>query len=100
MLLKEEKSISEARRSSALHEENVTTAELKSYSDLKKEFGRYGIDIDDNLSIFAKVVHGISQQGYDVGKVIKEFSDLESLKREHWSYQASIRQGRSHTLIR
>ena len=88
--LNEEKSISEARRSSALHEENMTTAELKSYSDLKKELGRYGIHIDDDLLKFAKVVHGISQEGYDAGKVVKEFSDLESLRTEHWSYQASI----------
>ena len=88
--LNEEKSISEARRASALHEENRTTAELKSYSDSKKELGRYGIHIDDDVLKFVKVVHGISQQGYDVGKVIKEFSDLESLKSEHWSYQASI----------
>ena len=88
--LNEEKSISEARRASALHEENVTTADLKSYSDLKKELGRYGIDIDDDLLKFAKVVRGISQEGFDAGKVVKEFSDLESLKREHWSYQESI----------
>ena len=88
--LKEEKSISEARRASALHEENMTTAELKSYLDLKKELGRYGIHINDDLLKFAKVVHGISQEGYDAGKVIKEFSDLESLKTEHWSYQTSI----------
>jgi cell division protein FtsB len=88
--LNEEKSISEARRASALHEENVTIAELKSYSDLKKELGWYGIDIDDDLLKFAKVVRGISQEGYDAGKVVKEFSDLESLRREHWSYQASI----------
>ena len=88
--LNEEKSISEARRASALLEENMTTAELKSYSDLKKELGRYGIHIDDDLLKFAKVVHGISQQDYDAGKVVREFSDLESLRREHWSYQASI----------
>ena len=42
------------------------------------------------ISKFAKVVHGISQEGYDVSKVIKEFSDLESLKDEYWSYQVSM----------
>jgi hypothetical protein len=88
--LNEEKSISEARRSSALHEENMTTTELKSYSDLNKELGLYGIHSDDDLLKFAKVVHGISQEGYDAGKVIKEFSDLKSLKTEYWSYQESI----------
>ncbi|MGB0027699.1 MAG: hypothetical protein WBP64_12750, partial [Nitrososphaeraceae archaeon] len=88
--LNEQKSISEARRSSALHEENMTTAELKSYSDLKKELGRYGIHIDDDLLKFAKVVHGISEEGYDAGKVIKEFSDLESLKTEYRFYREAI----------
>jgi hypothetical protein len=91
--LNEEKSISEARRSSALHEENMTTTELKSYSDLNKELGLYGIHSDDDLLKFTKVVQyssPISQEGYDAGKVIKEFSDLKSLKTEYWSYQESI----------
>ena len=47
-ILKEEKSNSEARRISALYEENMTTVELKSYSDLKEELGGYGISIDDD----------------------------------------------------
>ena len=55
-----------------------------------KELGLYGIHSDDDLLKFAKVVHGISQEGYDAGKVIKEFSDLKSLKTEYWSYQESI----------
>ena len=57
----------------------MTTVELKSYSDLKKELASYGISInDDHIPKFAKVVYGISQKGYDVSKVIEEFSDLES----------------------
>ena len=40
----------------------MTIAELKSYSDLKKELWRYGLSIDDDLSKFAKVVHGISKR--------------------------------------
>jgi hypothetical protein len=43
----------------------MTTVELKSYSDLKEQLGAYGISIDDDLSKFAKVVHGISKEGYD-----------------------------------
>ena len=39
---------------------------------------------------FAKVVHGISQKGYDVGEVIEEFSDLKSTRTDYWSYKASI----------
>src|ERR1051326_1148103 len=87
--LEAEKSSSEDRRASALHEENMTAAELKSYSDLKEELRQYGIPIGD-VSKFAKVVHGISQKGYDVGKVIEEFSDLESARNDYWSYQESM----------
>jgi hypothetical protein len=36
-ILKEEKSNSEHRRASTLHEENMTSAEVKSYSDMKEE---------------------------------------------------------------
>jgi hypothetical protein len=68
----------------------MTIAELKSYSDLKKKFWRYELSIDDDLSKFTKVVHGISQEGYDASKVIKEFSDLESLRGEYRSYHGSI----------
>jgi cell division protein FtsB len=89
-ILKDEKSSSELRRTSALYEENMTAVELNSYSNLKKELSRYAISINNDLSKFAKLVHGISQKGYDVGKVIKEFSDLESARTDYWSYQALI----------
>jgi hypothetical protein len=62
-ILKEEKSTSELRYTSALNEENITTVELKSYSDLKEALGGYGISIDNDVSKFAKLVHGISQKG-------------------------------------
>jgi hypothetical protein len=39
---------------------------------------------------FAKVVRGISQKGYDVGKLIEEFSDLESARSNCWDHKASI----------
>lgn len=87
--LNEQKLDSEHRRASALYEEHMTAVELKSYSELKEELGRYGIPIDD-ISKFAKAVWGISQKGYDVGKVIEEFSDLESARNDYWSYQASM----------
>jgi len=87
--LNEEKLDSEHRRASALYEENMTAGELKSYSDLKEELGQYGIPIHD-VSKFAKAVLGISQKGYDVGKVIEEFSELESTRSKYWDYKASI----------
>ena len=89
-ILNEEKSSSEARRASALYEENITTVQLKSYSELKESLGGYRISIDADIPKFAKVVHGISQKGYDVGEVIKEFSDLESARTDYWSYKALI----------
>jgi predicted nucleic acid-binding Zn-ribbon protein len=87
--LNEEKLDSEHRRTSALYEENMTAVELKSYSDLKEELAQYGIPIHD-VSKFAKAVLGISQKGYDVGKVIEEFSELESTRSNYWDYKNSI----------
>ncbi|HET7285103.1 MAG TPA: hypothetical protein VFI70_10495 [Nitrososphaeraceae archaeon] len=87
--LNEEKLDSEHRRASALYEQNMTAVELKSYSDLKEELGQYGIPIDD-VPKFAKAVLGISQKGYDVGKVIEEFSESESTRSKYWDYKASI----------
>jgi prefoldin subunit 5 len=88
-MLEEEKSSSENRRVSTLYKEHMTAAELKSYSDLREVLGRYKIPICD-IPKFAKVVHGISQKGYDVGEVADEFSDLESARSDYSHYQASI----------
>jgi hypothetical protein len=40
----------------------MTAIELKSYPDLEKELGDYGISIPDDFSKFVKVVHRISQK--------------------------------------
>ena len=50
---------------------------------MKEELGRYMIPIHD-VSKFAKAVRGISQKGYDAGKVIEEFSELESARSTYW----------------
>jgi hypothetical protein len=89
-ILNEEKSSSELRRTSALNEEHMTRVELKSYSDLKKELGAYGISIDKDIPKFVKLVEGIGKDGYDVDKVISEFSDIKSTRNEYWSYQESM----------
>src|SRR5919198_4322640 len=85
-ILNEEKSNSEHRSESALHKEHMTAEELKSYSDLKQELGRYGVPIYD-VPKFAKVIREISQKGYDVDKIIQEFSDLESTRSDYLFYQ-------------
>ena len=74
------------RRAIALHEERMTSTRVESYSDLKEELKALGVPIDD-LSKFAKVVHGISQMGYDVGKVVNEFSDLDSMRKDYRYYK-------------
>jgi predicted nucleic acid-binding Zn-ribbon protein len=88
-ILDEEKSKSEHRRAYALYEEHFTNGELKSYSDLKQELGRYGVPIYD-IPKFAKVVRGISQKDYNVEEVIEEFSDIESARNNYSHYKASI----------
>ena len=62
----------------------MTSSELKWYTNLREGLGKYGIPIDD-ISKFAKVVNNIRDYGYHAGWVIKEFSELESLKthRQH-----------------
>jgi FtsZ-binding cell division protein ZapB len=88
-ILNEEKSNSEHSRESALHKEHMTAAELKSYSDLKQELGRYGVPIYD-IPKFAKVIRETSQKNYDVGQVIEEYSDLDSARSNYSHYKASI----------
>jgi hypothetical protein len=67
----------------------MTAEELKSYSDLKQELGRYGVPIYD-VPKFAKVIREISQKGYDVGQVIEEYSDIDSARNNYSHYKASI----------
>ena len=72
----------EANRNVALQQEKMTATELKWYSDLKNELKKYKIPVED-VAEFAKVVNGIKQQGYDLGKVLSEFSDIDSLVTRH-----------------
>jgi hypothetical protein len=88
-ILNEEKSNSEHRHAHALYEEHLTNGELKSYSDLKQELGRYGVPVYD-VPKFAKVFREISKKGYDVGQVIEEYSDLESARNDYSHYKGSI----------
>jgi hypothetical protein len=77
-ILDEEKSDIEFYRDKALQDQEITYSDLKWYSKLKEELLKYGIPIEDILQ-FSKIVDGIRQYGYDVGKVVNAFSDVESL---------------------
>ena len=85
-----EKSYSESVRDQALHDERITAADLKWYSDLRAELRKYGIPVDD-ISKFAKAVNGLRQYEYDVGKVISEFSESQSLETRRKMLQDSVR---------
>jgi len=87
--LEAQKSAAEDLRDAALQNEKATTAKLKWYIDLKEELGKSGIPVDD-ISQLAKVVNGIRQYEYDTEKVLKEFSNLESLKFQCQAYQDRI----------
>src|ERR1041385_307285 len=85
-----EQSDRESLRDQALQDERMTATELKSYSDLRTELRKAGIPIDE-ISKFANAVNGIRQYGYDVGKVISEFSESQSLKTRHKMLQDNVR---------
>lgn len=72
----------EANRQVALQQEKMTATELKWFLDLKNELKKYEIPVED-VAEFTKVVNGIKQQGYDLGKVIMEFSDFDSRVKRH-----------------
>ena len=85
-----EQSDRESLGDQALQDERMTAAELKWHSDIKAELRKYGIPVDD-ISKFAKAVNGIRQYGYDVGKVISEFSESQSLETRRKMLQDSVR---------
>jgi cell division septum initiation protein DivIVA len=87
--LEQEKSYNEELRDNAVKHEKITIANLQWYSNLKTELNKYRIPIED-LSLFAKAVHGIGQYGYDVNKIIAIFSELDFLRRQLESYRHII----------
>jgi hypothetical protein len=89
--LEHEKSDSEANTEIALKNEKMTATELKWYSDLKAELGKYGVPIDD-ASKLAPIVNGISQYSYEVDKVLHAFSDVNSLAAQHKLYQGLVQE--------
>jgi prefoldin subunit 5 len=80
----------EKLRDDALQQQKMIASDLKWYSDLRSELGsKYGIPVEDILK-FAKIVHGIREYGYDVGKVVNEFSNLEVLRIQKKDLQQSV----------
>jgi hypothetical protein len=87
--LEEERLLAEELRNASLENERIAASELKWCSDLKTELKKYGIPIE-NVSFFARAIHGLGQYDYDVDKIISEFSDLENLKNQFQLYRDMI----------
>jgi hypothetical protein len=90
-ILKEKKEILEIEaavakdlRDEALEDEKTTVAEVREYSNLKAELKKYGLSIVDDIPKFTQVIHGIKQRGYDVDKVLSEYSvqEIKQLTRD------------------
>src|SRR5436309_3896225 len=97
-ILNLQKSYSEFVRDKALQDQRMTAAELKWYSDLRAELRKYGIPVDD-IPKFAKAVNGMREYGYDVGKVISEFSNHESHITRHQMLERSVKTLQSESIL-
>jgi predicted transcriptional regulator len=87
--LEAQKSVTQDLLNIALHDEKMTTARLKWYSDIKKELSKYGVPVDD-IQHLAKLIKGIREYGFDTDKVLDEFSNQELLKAEYHGYREGI----------
>jgi hypothetical protein len=68
----------------------TTSENLKWFVGIKEELEtKYGIQVND-IPRFAKAMDGISQKGYDIDKVLLEFSDLELARNDYVFYQERI----------
>jgi hypothetical protein len=74
-----EASLAEELRDEALKNEKTTVVELGEYSNLKAELKTYGLDINEDIPKFAKLVNNIRHYGFNVKEVLSEFQNLQSL---------------------
>jgi hypothetical protein len=87
----EEASYANELRDAALENEKTTVTELREYSNFKAELRRSGLSssIVNDPRKLVQVIYGIKQHGYDVEKVLSEYSDLQikQIKHDILSYQ-------------
>jgi hypothetical protein len=77
--LQEQKSECEKGRDWALEQRRKANEEMKSYFDAKQELDKHKISITEDIQKFAKSVRGIAEYGYEPGKVLAEFKDIQYL---------------------
>ena len=87
----EEASYANELRDAALEIEKTTVTELREYSNFKAELRGFGLSSStvDEPRKLVRVIYGIKQRGYDVDKVLSEYSDIEfmQVKRDMLSTQ-------------
>jgi len=87
----EEASYANELRDAALENEKTTVTELREYSNFKAELRGFGLSSStvDEPRKLVRVIYGIKQRGYDVDKVLSEYSDIEfmQVKRDMLSTQ-------------
>jgi ASC-1-like (ASCH) protein len=76
----EEASLANELRDAALENEKVTVVELREYSKFKTELRKYGLSFIDDAQKLVRIIYGIKQRGYDVGKILSEYSDIEFMQ--------------------
>jgi hypothetical protein len=84
-MLQMEKSGVEGLRNMAIEHHKTISEQLKFYSDLCKEFAKYGMPVDD-ISHLAKVVDGIRALGYDPVRITNEISNLLLVSSQYIFY--------------
>ena len=78
--LEMETSIAKELRDFDLKDAKTTSAEVKEYSNLKTELRRYGLSIEEDIPKFVQLVHEIKQHGYDVNKILSDYSDQDIME--------------------
>jgi hypothetical protein len=76
-----QKVLREQEVAKALKKEKQVTSLLRMFSELKKVLrDGYGISIDEGIKELAKLIHDFRENGYNVKKIIDEYTDSRSLK--------------------
>jgi len=66
----------EGNQKSLIENNNISLDAIKWYKDIEKELTSMGIPFDE-ISAFLECVRGIKKQGYDTGKIVTKFLELE-----------------------
>lgn len=84
-----EKTTAEGQRELALENYSLTEAGVKWCIDVKEELNKYGILVDD-ITKFTATIKWIAEQGYDPMRIVKTYSDYQTMKIASLNLQNNI----------